>query len=126
MTIPDLPNHNSTIRSMQQILGAHVTTPYKPHVPPVYAVEAHTLKMPAVVNVPPTYVPRPRPNLKARNDCVYTHIAEPYVQLFERLRTSGVLQLVEGKLLDPILHNFDGNKRCAYHSGIQGHDTEDC
>ncbi|XP_055803394.1 uncharacterized protein LOC129872427 [Solanum dulcamara] len=27
---------------------------------------------------------------------------------------------------DPIPYNFDGNKRCAYHSGIQGHDTEDC
>ncbi|KAG5595217.1 hypothetical protein H5410_036449 [Solanum commersonii] len=31
-----------------------------------------------------------------------------------------------GKLPDPIPCNFDGNKRCAYHSGIQGHDTEDC
>ncbi|KAG5590056.1 hypothetical protein H5410_040570 [Solanum commersonii] len=58
----------------------------------------------------PAYAPRPHPNLEARNDYVYTHIAEPYVQLFERLRTVGVLQPVEGKLLDPIPHNFDGNK----------------
>ncbi|KAG5571811.1 hypothetical protein H5410_061577 [Solanum commersonii] len=43
-----------------------------------------------------------------------------------RLRTVGVLQPVEGKLPDPIPHNFDGNKRCGYHSRVQGHDTEDC
>uniref|UniRef100_M1DGZ3 Gag-pro n=1 Tax=Solanum tuberosum TaxID=4113 RepID=M1DGZ3_SOLTU len=74
----------------------------------------------------PAYAPRPRPNPEARNARAYTLIAEPYVQLFERLRTAGVLQPVEGKLPDPIPHNFDGNKRCAYHSGVQGHDTEDC
>uniref|UniRef100_M1DDA9 Polyprotein n=1 Tax=Solanum tuberosum TaxID=4113 RepID=M1DDA9_SOLTU len=32
----------------------------------------------------------------------------------------------EGEIPDPIPRNFDGNKRCAYHSGVQGHDTEDC
>ncbi|KAH0781406.1 hypothetical protein KY290_001004 [Solanum tuberosum] len=74
----------------------------------------------------PTYAPRPRSNLKARNARVYTPITKPYAQLFERLRTTGVLQPVEGKILDPIPRNFDGNKRCAYHSGIQGHDIEDC
>ncbi|XP_055803488.1 uncharacterized protein LOC129872554 [Solanum dulcamara] len=74
----------------------------------------------------PAYVPRPRPNLEARNTRTYTPIAKPYAQLFERLRIVGVLQPVEGKLPDPIPYNFDGNKRCAYHSGIQGHDTEDC
>ncbi|XP_049358814.1 uncharacterized protein LOC125823480 [Solanum verrucosum] len=74
----------------------------------------------------PAYAPRPRPNPEARNARAYTPIAEPYAQLFERLRTAGVLQPVEGKLPDPIPRNFDGNKRCAYHSGVQGHDTEDC
>ncbi|XP_049405282.1 uncharacterized protein LOC125868753 [Solanum stenotomum] len=73
-----------------------------------------------------SYAPRPCPNPEARNTRAYTPIVEPYAQLFESLRTAGVLQPVEGKLPDPIFRNFDGNKRCAYHSGIQGHDTEDC
>ncbi|KAH0752504.1 hypothetical protein KY285_005652 [Solanum tuberosum] len=67
----------------------------------------------------PAYTPRPRPNPEARNVRAYTPIAEPYAQLFERLRTAGVLQPVEGKLLDPIPRNFDRNKRCAFHSGNQ-------
>ncbi|KAG5610177.1 hypothetical protein H5410_021458 [Solanum commersonii] len=62
---------------------------------------------------------------QARNACVYTPIAEPYAQLFERLRTARVLQPVEGRLPDLIPRNFDGNKRCAYHLRIQGHNTED-
>ncbi|XP_049391611.1 uncharacterized protein LOC125856071 [Solanum stenotomum] len=74
----------------------------------------------------PAYAPRPRPNPETRNARAYTPIVEPYAQLFERLRTARVLQPVEGKLPDPIPHNFDGNKRCAYHSGVQRHDTEDC
>ncbi|KAG5576639.1 hypothetical protein H5410_056773 [Solanum commersonii] len=74
----------------------------------------------------PVYAPRPYPNFEARNTQTYTPIAESYAQLFEKLRTVGVLQPVEEKLPDPIPHNFDGNKRCAYHLGIQGHDTEDC
>ncbi|KAG5631521.1 hypothetical protein H5410_003238 [Solanum commersonii] len=64
--------------------------------------------------------------LKLEMLATYTPIAEPYTQLFERLRAAGVLQPVEGKLPDPIPRNFDGSKRCAYHSGVQGHDTEDC
>ncbi|KAH0682697.1 hypothetical protein KY285_020203 [Solanum tuberosum] len=51
-TIPDLSNRDPTIPTMQQILGAHVAAPYKPHVPPVYAAGAPTFTMPAVVNVP--------------------------------------------------------------------------
>ncbi|KAG5605389.1 hypothetical protein H5410_026881 [Solanum commersonii] len=42
-------------------------------------------------------------------------------QLLDILHTSHTR-----KLPDLIPRNFDGNKRCAYHSGIQGHDTEDC
>ncbi|XP_015169313.1 uncharacterized protein [Solanum tuberosum] len=109
---------------------------------PVYNTQSHynPPRAPAYQNPPRPYVPvqapihqnrlayapRPRPNPEARNARAYTPIAEPYAQLFERLRTAGVLQPVEGKLPDPIPRNFDGNKRCAYHSGVQGHDTEDC
>ncbi|KAH0765157.1 hypothetical protein KY285_001028 [Solanum tuberosum] len=101
----------------------------------VYNIQPHyNLSRAQIYDIPPrplhknrpTYAPRPRSNLKARNARVYTPITEPYAQLFGRLRTAGVLQPVEGKLPDPIPWNFDGSKQCAYHSGIQGHDTEDC
>ncbi|XP_049365803.1 uncharacterized protein LOC125830664 [Solanum verrucosum] len=109
---------------------------------PVYNTQPHNSppRTPAYQNPPrpyvpvqapihqnrPAYAPRPRPNLEARNARTYTPIVEPYAQLFEWLRTVGVLQPIEGKLSDPIPRNFDGNKRCSYHSRIQGHDTEDC
>jgi len=47
-------------------------------------------------------------------------------QLSERLKTAGMIQSIEGKIPDPIPKWFDGSKRCAYHSGVVGHDTEDC
>ncbi|KAG5599949.1 hypothetical protein H5410_031319 [Solanum commersonii] len=187
-SIPDLSNCDPIVPIMQQILGAHVATPYEPHVPHVYVAEAPTFIMLAMVNIPyevdqyakmekdarlkedvsinsqlhdlrkalkslqglqsgsiggikkkkkgmfqlsltnredhptntptipnllhivhtshtkpyvpiqapihqnrPAYAPRPRPNLEARNARVYTLIVEPYAQLFERLRTAGVL-----------------------------------
>lgn len=37
-----------------------------------------------------------------------------------------MIQPIEGKIPDPIPKWFDGSKHCAYHSGIVGHDTEDC
>uniref|UniRef100_M1DDM7 Uncharacterized protein n=1 Tax=Solanum tuberosum TaxID=4113 RepID=M1DDM7_SOLTU len=51
-TVPDFSNREPTIPTMQRILGAHVTAPYEPHVPPVYAAGAPTFTTPAVVNVP--------------------------------------------------------------------------
>ncbi|KAG5616371.1 hypothetical protein H5410_016195 [Solanum commersonii] len=93
-------------------------------------IVAHTSYVPTIYPCPstnpqnrPAYTPRPRPNPEARNARAYTPIVEPYAQLVEGLRTTGVLQPIEGKLFDPIPRNFDGNKRCAYYSGIQGHDT---
>ncbi|KAG5620260.1 hypothetical protein H5410_005478 [Solanum commersonii] len=276
-TIPDLSNRDPTISTMQQILGAHVTAPYEPHVPPVYAVGAPTFTMPAVLNVPYKVdqyaemekdtqlkedgsinaqlqglrkalkclkVTRGTKSLDYDDLCIHPDIDMPEVaehfmtrfrfntkitadrfsfaniqkkpfenfqeyarrwrietarvqppldeselskyfiraqegiyfdkmmsmmgQKFaelvkmgdfmeegvksgkiqsvvalqaasraiqlgsiggiknKRLRTVGVLQPIEGKLPDPIPHNFDGNKRCAYHSGVQRHDTKDC
>ncbi|KAG5614333.1 hypothetical protein H5410_014157 [Solanum commersonii] len=58
------------------------------------------------------YAPRPRPNPEARNARAYTPIAEPYAQLFERLRVAGVLQPVEGKTSDPILVILMGASVC--------------
>ncbi|XP_049382777.1 uncharacterized protein LOC125847126 [Solanum stenotomum] len=37
-----------------------------------------------------------------------------------------MIQPIEGKIPDPIPKWFDSSKRCAYHSGVVGHDTEDC
>ncbi|XP_060212073.1 uncharacterized protein LOC132639649 [Lycium barbarum] len=74
----------------------------------------------------PSYAPRPHPTPEVGNTRTYTPIAEPLAQLFERLRTARLLQPIEGRIPDPIPRNFEGNKRCAYHSGIQGHDTEEC
>ncbi|KAH0642432.1 hypothetical protein KY290_034025 [Solanum tuberosum] len=51
-TVPDLSNHDPTIPTIQQILGAHVVAPYEPHVPPIDAARAPTFTVPAVVNVP--------------------------------------------------------------------------
>ncbi|KAG5584334.1 hypothetical protein H5410_044768 [Solanum commersonii] len=70
-TVPDLPNRDPTIPTMQQILGAHVAAPYEPHVPPVYAAGAPTFTIPAVVNIkslikctpaPPNVNNNPLPN----------------------------------------------------------------
>ncbi|KAG5598869.1 hypothetical protein H5410_030239 [Solanum commersonii] len=89
---------------------------------PVYNTQPHynPPRAPAYQNPPRPYVPvqapnhqnrpayalRPRPNPEARNARIYTSIAKPYAQLFERLRTAGVLQPVKGNLPDPIPHNL--------------------
>ncbi|KAG5620850.1 hypothetical protein H5410_006068 [Solanum commersonii] len=35
-----------------------------------------------------------------------------------------MIQPIEGKIPDPI--QFDGSRRCVYHFGVFGHDTENC
>ncbi|KAM3286065.1 hypothetical protein P3S67_024864 [Capsicum chacoense] len=74
----------------------------------------------------PAYAPKTCPNFEARNTRTYKLIAEPLVLLFERLRAADLLHPIEGKDPDLTSQNFDGNKWCAYHSGVQGHDTKDC
>uniref|UniRef100_M1DCF6 Uncharacterized protein n=1 Tax=Solanum tuberosum TaxID=4113 RepID=M1DCF6_SOLTU len=51
-TVLNLSNHDPTIPTMQQILGAHVAAPYEPYVPPVYGAEAPTFTIPAKINIP--------------------------------------------------------------------------
>ncbi|KAG5614982.1 hypothetical protein H5410_014806 [Solanum commersonii] len=104
----------SDIKKKREAL-AHKNTP-RPYVP----VQA------PIHQSRPAYALRPHPNLEAINAHAYTSIVEPYAQLFEMFKTTRVLQPVEEELPDPIPHNFDGNKRCTYHSRVQGHDTEDC
>ncbi|KAH0709390.1 hypothetical protein KY284_010817 [Solanum tuberosum] len=50
--VPDLSNRGPTIPSMQQILRAHVASPYETHVSLVYATGAPTSTMPSIANVP--------------------------------------------------------------------------
>ncbi|KAH0634436.1 hypothetical protein KY284_037222 [Solanum tuberosum] len=73
----------------------------------------------------PYAAPRARPNHEIKTTHNYTKIVEPLAQLFERLKTTSMIQPIEGKIPDPIPKWFDGSKRCAYHSGVVGHDTED-
>ncbi|KAH0729686.1 hypothetical protein KY290_000802 [Solanum tuberosum] len=56
----------------------------------------------------------------------FTTLAEPYADIFERLRLNGLLQSRKGFIHEYTPKNFDLFKSCAYHSIIQGHDTEDC
>jgi len=74
----------------------------------------------------PSNAPRPRPNFEKRPAKTYTPLAEPLAQLYERLRTAGVLQPIQGRIPNPLPGWYDETKHCAYHSGAAGHDTESC
>ncbi|KAG5630416.1 hypothetical protein H5410_002133 [Solanum commersonii] len=71
----------------------------------------------------PAYQIPPRPYVPVQ---ATIHQNRPHMHRDHRLRTEGVLQPVKGKLPNPIPRNFDGSKRCAYHSRVQRHDIEDC
>ncbi|KAK4729784.1 hypothetical protein R3W88_022772 [Solanum pinnatisectum] len=47
-------------------------------------------------------------------------------QLFDRLKEAGILHPVEAKTVNTSAEWYDPNKRCAYHSGVVGYDTEKC
>ncbi|KAK4737090.1 hypothetical protein R3W88_000787 [Solanum pinnatisectum] len=74
----------------------------------------------------PSNAPKPRLNFERRPTKTYTPLAEPLVQLYERLRTRGVLQLIKGQIPNPLPGWYDKTKHCAYHSGAAEHDTESC
>ncbi|XP_059289021.1 uncharacterized protein LOC132042521 [Lycium ferocissimum] len=74
----------------------------------------------------PQNTPRPRPNFERKPTKTYTPLAEPLAQLYERLRTAGILQPIQGRVPNPLPGWYDGTKHCAYHSGVAGHDTENC
>ncbi|KAF3624144.1 hypothetical protein FXO37_31503 [Capsicum annuum] len=44
----------------------------------------------------------------------------------KRLRAVNLLRSELGKIPNPLPKRFDETKRCAFHSGVLGHDTEDC
>ncbi|XP_049388071.1 uncharacterized protein LOC125852375 [Solanum stenotomum] len=68
----------------------------------------------------------PRPNFERKPPRVFTPLCETRTQLFERLKEAGILHPVEAKTVNTAAEWYDPNKRCAYHSGVVGHDTEKC
>ncbi|KAH0716784.1 hypothetical protein KY290_013044 [Solanum tuberosum] len=66
-----------------------------------------------------------RPQKKVKSFS-FTPLDEPYVDIFERLRANGLLQSRKGFIPEYTPKHFDPSKNCAYHSNIQGHDTENC
>ncbi|XP_049381358.1 uncharacterized protein LOC125845912 [Solanum stenotomum] len=74
----------------------------------------------------PSNAPRPYPNFEKRPAKIYTPLAEPLTQQYERLKTAGILQPIQGQISNPLSRWYDETKHCAYHSGATGHGTESC
>ncbi|OIT32397.1 hypothetical protein A4A49_59649 [Nicotiana attenuata] len=62
-------------------------------------------------------------NLKFRT---FTPLKESLTSIFERLKAKGLLQPRKGWIPQNLPPDIDWSKTCAYHSYIQGHDTEEC
>ncbi|XP_070019464.1 uncharacterized protein [Nicotiana sylvestris] len=56
----------------------------------------------------------------------FTPIGEPYSTLFPKLVQMGFLQPVPQTRHNPASPAYKAGVRCAYHSGAEGHDTNDC
>ncbi|MCD9640638.1 hypothetical protein HAX54_026045 [Datura stramonium] len=65
------------------------------------------------------------PKFKTRKPQVMTQLAKS-LTTFEMLRSYGILQPKNNDILSPLCKDFDPNKHCILHSGIQGHDTNEC
>ncbi|XP_060200503.1 uncharacterized protein LOC132628755 [Lycium barbarum] len=63
---------------------------------------------------------------KKRKSFCFTTLNEPLANIFKRLSAKGILQPKKGFIPKHPPPNFDLSKSCAYHSNIQGHDTEEC
>ncbi|MCD7446351.1 hypothetical protein HAX54_005958 [Datura stramonium] len=55
-----------------------------------------------------------------------TQLAEPPAITFEMLRSHEILHPKNDDIPNPLRKDFDPNKHCAFHSGMQGHDTNEC
>lgn len=81
---------------------------------------------PLLIKNRPTYAPRPRHNLEARNPRNFTLIAEPLDQYFERLRRFVLLFPVKGRNQNKPTKYFDISMHYSYYLDVPSHDTEDC
>ncbi|XP_019242341.1 PREDICTED: uncharacterized protein LOC109222434 [Nicotiana attenuata] len=88
-------------------------------------------------NQPPyqaQYNPRPLQNnfpynartLEPPKMANFTPIGESYSSLFPKLVQMGLLQPVPQTMQNPASPAYRAGTRCAYHSGAEGHDTDDC
>ncbi|MCD7458261.1 hypothetical protein HAX54_037729 [Datura stramonium] len=66
------------------------------------------------------------PKFKARKPQVITQLAKPPAVTFEMLRSHGILLPKNDGIPNPLRKDFDPNKHCSFHSGMQGHDTNEC
>ena len=63
---------------------------------------------------------------KVREPRAFTPLRETLTDIFQRLWAKGLLRPINGWIPKHSTSNFDLSKNCAYHSNIQGHDTEQC
>ena len=67
----------------------------------------------------------PHPNFR-KTPKVFTLLSESQTQLYERLKSMGMLHLIEGRPVNPLGKFYKVDHRFAYHSGFIVHDTENC
>ncbi|KAK4709714.1 hypothetical protein R3W88_004227 [Solanum pinnatisectum] len=63
---------------------------------------------------------------KVRKPRTFTPLMETLTSIFQRLWAKGLLRPREGWIPKHSSSTLDLSKNCAYHSNIQGHDTEEC
>ena len=82
----------------------------------IYIIDPNQLI--ALVQISQGPLPRPRRE--------FHELYMPMSQVFEKLKTKGLLKPLERRpILNPLLAKVDVSKRCAYHQG-PGHDTNRC
>ncbi|KAM3394054.1 hypothetical protein P3S68_003055 [Capsicum galapagoense] len=68
--------------------------------------------------------PRPEFAKRRKKKDNFTPIGESYANLFQRLVQQGMITPLLGYTPNPHSRSVDPNVRCAYHSDVQGHSTE--
>ncbi|KAK4713249.1 hypothetical protein R3W88_019156 [Solanum pinnatisectum] len=63
---------------------------------------------------------------KVGKPCTFTPLIETLTSIFQKLWAKGLLRPREGWIPKHYSSTLDLSKNCAYHSNIQGHDTEEC
>ncbi|OIT29890.1 hypothetical protein A4A49_56180, partial [Nicotiana attenuata] len=63
---------------------------------------------------------------KKMKHCSFTSFDDPLVDILERLKAKGLIQPRKGFISKHPPQNLDPSKNCAFHSNVQGHDTNEC
>ncbi|XP_015170631.1 uncharacterized protein [Solanum tuberosum] len=120
----------SNIQSRYQI-----PPPYYQNTPPSYRAPQYPnfqTQVPTHQN-PPNYCQVPshpgnnyNPPREKKPSRVFTPLVESRTQLFERLKSAGLIQTIDLKNINVNSKLYRPDLHCAYHSGGAGHITEDC